>query len=94
MATVRFGLFAWHDRKAAINRRKHGVAFEEAATVLDDPLTRIFEDPLNSERSVAIGHSAKLRLLVVVHIEQGEITRIVSAREATKHERRFYEKGN
>ncbi|HEX7601978.1 MAG TPA: BrnT family toxin [Polyangiaceae bacterium] len=91
MATLRLGSFVWHDRKAATNEKKHGVTFEEAATVLDHPLTRIFEDPMDPQRAVAIGHSARSRLLVVVHIEHDELTRILSAREATKHERRFYE---
>lgn len=74
----------------------HAVDFHEAATVLDDPLATTFPDPDHSAheaRYVTIGASNRQRLLVVVHTEEGEIVRIISARQATPHERRFYEEG-
>ncbi len=85
----------WDPIKAASNYRKHGVSFEEAATVLDDPLARFGADWEHGERrQVAIGMSSRRRLLFVVCVEfDGELFRIVSARRATAHERRRYEEG-
>lgn len=87
-------LFDWDPAKAASNLRKHGVAFEEAETVFDDPLAIVIPDPVHSygeERQVLIGRSAPGNTLVVVHVEPGERIRIISARAATKQERRDYE---
>ena len=83
----------WDDAKAASNVRKHGVAFEEAATVLLDPLAITFADDHPSERrSITVGHSALARLLVVIITERhGDRIRIISARRATAKERRDYE---
>jgi uncharacterized protein len=84
----------WDLTKAEINRRKHGVTFEEAATVFSDTLSSTIPDPLHSnseERFVIIGESIQRRLLVVVHTDQGDGIRIVSARLATAHERNIYE---
>ena len=78
--------FEWDDAKAERNRKKHGVTFEEAATIFEDPLSLTIEDPLHShgeERFIILGASAQGRLLVVVHTERGERMRIISAREAT-----------
>ena len=86
--------FVWHRRKAEANLRKHKVAFEEAASVFYDPLSATFRDPGGSgseERFVTIGHSSKQRLLVVVHTEEDETIRIISARTATVHERKRHE---
>ena len=88
--------FEWDAAKAATNRRKHGVSFEEAATVFLDPHARVFDDPDgggNELRFLLVGLSAVRRTIVVVHVERGEILRIISAREATRHERRNLEGG-
>ena len=87
--------FAWDDAKAAENRRKHGVAFEEAATVFADENARLKHDPDHSQkedRFVLLGFSAKLRLLLVCHAyrENDEVIRIISARKATPNERKQY----
>jgi uncharacterized protein len=86
--------FEWDIDKANSNKKKHGVAFEEAETVFTDPLALIFDDEwhLKSEpREIIIGHSDENRLLLVCFTERGNVTRIISAREATKTERRNYE---
>ncbi len=88
--------FEWDPRKAASNLRKHGVAFEEAATVFQDDLSLSGEDPdhsANEERMITFGISTRGRLLVVSHtIRQGRI-RVISARPVTQMERRIYEEG-
>lgn len=86
--------FQWDPRKDAANQRKHGVGFREAATVFGDPLAMTFEDPdhsISEERFLTIGAAVSGRLLVVAHTERGERVRIISAREVTPRERRFYE---
>ena len=88
--------FEWVDRKARINRIKHGVAFEEAATVFSDSLSLTIHDPTHSygeERFVTIGESTKRRLIVIIHTNRDGI-RIISARKATNRERKIYEKKN
>lgn len=87
----------WDERKAESNNKKHGVSFEEASTVFGDFLSLTIPDPQHSEgeeRFVIIGRSEKQRLLVVVHTERGDSIRLISARQATAHERRTYEEGN
>jgi hypothetical protein len=84
----------WDPEKEVRNRRKHGVSFREAATVLADPLSTTFPDPDHSkeeERHVTIGMSQQGRIVVVAHTEEGDTVRIISARRATRRERRFYE---
>jgi uncharacterized DUF497 family protein len=84
--------FEWDQDKAA--SKKHGVTFEEAATVYSDPLAAIFDDAVHSEeeqREIIVGHSAKNRLLLVCFTERAEAVRIISARRATKQERKDYE---
>jgi len=86
--------FEWGLRKAAGNQLKHRVAFEEAAAVFGDPLGRILADPRHSsveERLVLLDRSEGRRLLAVMYVEKGEATRIISARQATRRERRDYE---
>lgn len=87
--------FEWNNRKATANRGKHGVGFDEASTVFDDPMAFIFDDEehsINEVREVIIGHSITGRLLLVSFTEQpGEIVRLISARLATKKERKDYE---
>ena len=89
--------FRWDGSKAATNVRKHGVSFEEAATVFGDPLSLTIADTLHSEgedRFVTMGQSAAGRLLAVVHTERGDAVRIIGARLATRRERRAYESGS
>lgn len=86
--------FEWDPRKAASNLRKHGVSFEEAATVFGDRLSRTGDDPDHSaqeQRCVTFGVSSSGRLLVVSHADRGERIRIISARPATRSERAIYE---
>jgi hypothetical protein len=86
--------FEWDQKKAAENRAKHRVSFEEAVTVFGDLLGRITDDPRHSEgedRYVLLGLSARQRLLAVMFTERGDVIRLISARKATRHERRDYE---
>jgi len=94
--TVRYGDFEWDATKARSIVRKHGVTFEEAATAFLDDLAVPFEDPIHTDRFVLIGMSARLNLLLVVFAERGrgEVVRIISARRATRRERRAYEEGD
>jgi hypothetical protein len=89
--------FEWDEDKAASNATKHGVTFEEASTIFGDPLAVIFDDEehsLDELREIIIGHSASERLLLVSFTERGEdAVRIISARKATKRERKDYEEG-
>jgi len=88
--------FEWDSRKASENLAKHGVSFEEAASVFSDPLAYTFSDPDHSvgeERSLTFGLSSDGRLLTVISTERGEALRIVSARKATRRERGIYEQG-
>ena len=88
--------FEWDPQKAARNRAKHGVSFEEAATVFGDPLGRIVDDPRHSrgeQRYVLLGHSRRQRLVAVMFTERGEAVRIISERRATRQERKDYEEG-
>jgi hypothetical protein len=91
--TVRYGDFEWDVAKAASNRRKHGVSFQEATTVFDDPDALDAPDLHLPERFVIIGRSAYARVLFVVHAERGERIRIISARRASSTQRRKYEQG-
>jgi uncharacterized DUF497 family protein len=89
-------VFRWHPKKARSNLRKHGVSFEEAASVFRDILSVTIADPLHSgeeDRFVTIGQSARTRTLVVVHLEVADEIRIISARTATPRERSNYEEG-
>ena len=89
--------FEWDDNKAKQNLKKHGVSFEEASTVSGDPLARTIPDPLHSEeedRFVNLGESQSRRLLVVVFTERGDKIRIISARVATRRERKDHEEGS
>lgn len=74
--------------------RKHGVSFDEAATVFRNPLAQVLPDQthsLDEERSLLIGHSSRGRLLLVVFTERDDVIRLISAREASGRERREYE---
>jgi len=88
--------FRWDARKAADNLRKHGVSFEEAKTAFYDGFARVIADPEHSEgeaRFILLGYSMAFRLLVVSHSyrDKEDEIRIISARKATKLERRQYE---
>ena len=89
-------LFEWNPEKAEDNVKKHGISFEEAATVFYDPLSLTIPDPLHSDdenRFIIIGWSNEQRLLVVTHTDRDEKIRIISARSASPKERRDYEQG-
>lgn len=89
--------FQWESRKAVKNLAKHGVSFEEAATVFGDPLGRIASDPRHSsdeERWVLLGLSRTQELLAVMFTERGAAIRIISARRTTRRERRDYEENS
>ncbi len=88
--------FEWDTAKAAESLAKHGVSFEEAATVFRDTLSATGADPDHSvgeERFITFGVSTSGRLLVVAHTERGDTIRIISARPATPGERKIYEEG-
>jgi uncharacterized protein len=87
--------FEWDPDKALRNLSKHGVSFQEAATVFGDPLAITYFDPDRSEeedRFLTFGHSSAGRLLVLSHTDRDDRTRIISARLATRKERKSYEK--
>ncbi len=88
--------FIWDPTKAAENRKKHDVSFEEAQTVFGDPLYVDFFDPDHSEdeeRYLIVGKSIEGRLLIVSYTERRDATRIITAREVTRSEREAYEEG-
>jgi len=87
--------FEWDPAKAATNTLQHGVSFEEAATVFQDPLAKIHDDPDHSysERRIIVGHSLEGRLLVVSFAERKRKIRLISARRVTRRERRDHEEG-
>ena len=86
----------WDNRKAVANAKKHGVTFDEAATVLEHALSITYRDPdhsLEESRFLTIGQSSFGRILMVAHTDRAEAVRLISARPATRSERRFYEEG-
>jgi len=86
--------FEWDGDKAAKNRTKHNVSFEEAVTVFYDPLAVTFDDPNHSQserRLITVGYSSQGQLLVVCHTERRGAVRLISARRATGHERKRHE---
>ena len=86
--------FEWDPKKAALNLRKHGISFDEAATVFGDLLGTTVPDPdhsLTENRYITIGMSNRRRLVMVAHTERRERIRIISARELTRSEREAYE---
>jgi uncharacterized protein len=91
--------FEWNATKAASNQKKHGVSFEEAQSVFYDEFAIQFFDNENSEteeRFLMLGLSNESRVLIICHCERdaGHIIRIISARKATKNERKHYEGGS
>ncbi len=89
-------IFEWDDKKALKNIEKHGVSFEEASSVFYDDFAVQFYDKehsqLEEDRFLILGISNKSKMLMVCHCEKqsGEVLRIISARKATKTERKFY----
>lgn len=86
--------FEWDFRKAKSNLRKHGVSFDEAASAFRDILSFTYDDEIHSrieQRYATLGMSNVGRILVVAHTIRGETVRIISAREATPSERKWYE---
>jgi uncharacterized DUF497 family protein len=90
--------FEWNARKAAANLRKHGVSFDDARTAFHDRFGRIRADPRHStgeERFVLLARSGSGRLLAVMFTDRGaDRIRLISARQATRHERIAYEEGD
>jgi uncharacterized DUF497 family protein len=89
--------FEWDEAKAESNERKHGVTFSEAMTVFADPLSLTGCDPQHSDeedRFLTMGQSVDGRLVVVSHTDRDDAVRIISARRATRRERKDYEDGN
>jgi len=87
-------IFEWDPNKAKKNMKIHGISFDEASTAFKDTLSLTIYDPLHSDeedRFTAIGNSCKNRLLIIVHTVRGIKIRIISARKATKKERKQYE---
>jgi len=88
--------FEWDPKKATANVKKHGVTFQEAATIFGDPLAITFDDPdysMSENRYITFGLSLQKRLIVVSHTERGDRTRIINARLMDRKERRIYEEG-
>jgi hypothetical protein len=88
--------FDWDSKKAAINLRKHGVSFHEAAMVFGDPLSITSHDPDHSvteHRFITVGVDDSGRVLIVSHTDRGDTIRLISARKTTRMERKYYEEG-
>lgn len=88
--------FEWDAHKASSNLKKHGVSFEEAQSVFYDELAiQFYQDEEGEDRFLMLGLSAAYKVLMVCHCEResGQVIRIISARQATKSERKFYEGG-
>lgn len=88
--------FEWDPGKDRSNQAKHGLSFEEAATVFGDRLALSWEDPEHSvgeHRRLTLGYTERQRLVIVAHTERDDRLRIISARLATAEERRLYESG-
>ncbi|MBA4417772.1 MAG: hypothetical protein C0392_07665 [Syntrophus sp. (in: bacteria)] len=88
--------FEWDPKKAATNLKKHGVTFQEAATVFGDPLSITFYDPdhyVNEERQMTFGLSLQKRFIIVSHTQRKDRTRIINARLMDRKERVIYEEG-
>jgi uncharacterized protein len=88
--------FEWDDNKAESNFLRHGLTFEEAVTVFADPyllFTEDFKHSVQEEREWAIDEAENGSIIVVVFTMRGEQIRIISARAATRIERKRYEQG-
>jgi len=88
--------FDWDRIKGAINLKKHGISFQEAASVFLDPLALTFDDPdhsIGEHRLLTFGRTKTQELVIVSHTETDGTIRIISARHMKKHERNIYEEG-
>ncbi len=90
--------FEWDEEKRALNKKKHGISFEEARTVFVDENALLLHDPDHSQeedRFILLGLSSKLHILVVCHCyrKNDEVIRIISVRKATRSEQKQYRKG-
>lgn len=86
--------FEWDERKSKKNIRKHGVSFEEAKTVFNDPFAMTISDPEHStqeERYIDVGMSSRGRILMVWYTELESNIRIIGSRKAPRSERQQYE---
>ena len=84
----------WNPAKASTNVSKHGVSFEEAAAIFGDPLAYTFRDPdhsIGESRFLTIGLSGRATVIIVSYSERGQVIRLISARRATRQERKIYE---
>ena len=91
------GEFEWDSRKAAVNRRKHGIDFADATAVFEDERALTVKDEITAvdeTRMLTLGRDAMGRLLVVAYTWRGERIRLISARRATSSERRQYRGGD
>jgi uncharacterized DUF497 family protein len=89
--------FEWDEEKDQSNQKKHGVSFDEAKTVFNDPRSITIADEQHSQeedRYIDIGLSSRSRLIVVSYTEREPNIRIISCRKATKSERKAYEQAN
>ena len=89
--------FEWNPDKAIINIQKHNISFTEASTVFNDPLSLTYQDPdhsLSENRYITIGLSQTGKIIILAHTDRNNKIRIISARLATRQERRFYEEGS
>jgi hypothetical protein len=89
-------IYEWDAEKAKGNLRKHQISFEDGATVFLDPLALTFPDPDHSSgenREITIGRSSRQQVVFVSHCQRGDRVRIISARKATRGERKQYEEG-
>jgi uncharacterized DUF497 family protein len=88
--------FEWNSQKADSNLKKHGVSFQEAASVFGDAHSITYYDPDHSAREhrfITVGMSQAGKVLMVAHTNRGDNVRIISARKTTRKERRYYEEG-
>ncbi len=88
--------FEWSNNKAEKNLKKHGVSFQEAASVFGDPLAMTFDDPdhsIGEHRLLTFGITRTGKRVIVSHIEVNDLMRIINARLMNKHERKIYEEG-
>ncbi|TPW17816.1 MAG: hypothetical protein FD130_513 [Halothiobacillaceae bacterium] len=86
--------FTWDDKKARLNLKKHGIPFDQATSIFFDSFAGTIPDPdhsIGEHRFLTFGQAADGRLIVVSHTDEGDVIRIISAREANRNERKSYE---
>ena len=85
--------FEWDEEKDRTNRRKHGIAFEDAIRIFDGPRLEDVDDrsDYGEMRMTSVGLMNAVVIVAVAHVDRGEVTRIITARRATRKERRLYE---